>query len=73
MYFDPLMNRRSIKKLMLILSIYNLYLEIKPENTESIPKIFNEKYNYIQYNEDYKEWRQYQSCVKKYRILLNYR
>jgi hypothetical protein len=49
------MDRRSIKKLILILSIYNLYLEIKPENTESISKIFNEKYNYIQYNKDYKE------------------
>jgi hypothetical protein len=59
MYFDLLMDRRSIKKLMLILSIYNLYLEIKSEDAESISKIFNERYYHIQYNEDYKEWKQY--------------
>jgi hypothetical protein len=58
-------DRRSIKKLMLMLSIYNLYLEIKSEDAEFISKIFNEKYNHIQYNEDYKEWRQYQSRVEK--------
>jgi hypothetical protein len=57
MHFDSLMNRKSIKKLMLMLSIYDLYLEMKSENTESIPKIFNERYNHIQYNEDYKEWK----------------
>jgi hypothetical protein len=51
------MDRRSNKKLILISSIYNLYLEIKFKDTESIPKIFNERYNYIQYNEGYKEWR----------------
>jgi hypothetical protein len=49
------MDRRFIKKLMLILSIYDLYLEVKSEDTESIPKIFNERYNHIQYNEDYKK------------------
>jgi hypothetical protein len=59
------MYRRSIKKLILILSIYNLYLEVKSEDAESIPKIFNERYNHIQYNKNYKEWRQYQSRVKK--------
>jgi hypothetical protein len=59
------MDRRSIKKLILILSIYNLYLEVKSEDAESIPKIFNERYNHIQYNKNYKEWRQYQSRVKK--------
>jgi hypothetical protein len=59
------MDRRSIKKLILILSIYDLYLEVKSEDTESISKIFNEKYNHIQYNEDYKEWRQYQSRIKE--------
>jgi hypothetical protein len=59
------MDRRSIKKLILILSIYNLYLEIKSEDAESIPKTPNERYNHIQYNEDYKEWRQYQSRVEK--------
>jgi hypothetical protein len=57
MYFDPLVDRRSIKKLMLILSIYNLYLEIKSEDAESISKVFNERYNHIQYNKDYKKWR----------------
>jgi hypothetical protein len=57
MYFDSLVDRRFIKKLMLILSIYNLYLEVKSEDAESISKIFNEKYNHIQYNEDYKEWK----------------
>jgi hypothetical protein len=51
------MDRRSIKKSMLISSIYDLYLEVKSEDTESIPKAFNEKYNHIQYNEDYKEWK----------------
>jgi hypothetical protein len=55
MHFDLLVDRKFIKKSMLILSIYNLYLEIKPENTESIPKTLNERYNHIQYNEDYKE------------------
>jgi hypothetical protein len=59
------MDRKFIKKSMLISSIYDLYLEVKPEDTESIPKTFNERYNYIQYNENYKEWRQYQSRVKK--------
>jgi hypothetical protein len=49
------MDRRSIKKLILILSIYNLYLEIKSEDTESILKTLNEKYNHIQYNENYKK------------------
>jgi hypothetical protein len=65
MHFNLLVNRRSIKKLMLISLIYDLYLEVKPEDAESIPKIFNEKYNHIQYNENYKEWKQYQSRVKK--------
>jgi hypothetical protein len=51
------MDRRSNKKLILILLIYNLYLKIKSENAESIPKIFNERYNHIQYNENYKEWK----------------
>jgi hypothetical protein len=55
MYFDSLMDRRFIKKSILILLIYDLYLEIKSENAESIFKIFNERYNHIQYNEDYKE------------------
>jgi hypothetical protein len=36
-------------------SIYDLYLEVKPEDAESIPKALNERYNHIQYNEDYKE------------------
>jgi hypothetical protein len=49
------MDLRSIKKLILILSIYNLYLEIKSEDTKSILKIFNERYNHIQYNKDYKK------------------
>jgi hypothetical protein len=57
MHFDPLINPRSIKKSILILLIYNLYLEIKSEDAEFILKVFNEKYNHIQYNEDYKEWR----------------
>jgi hypothetical protein len=51
------MDRKFIKKLILISSTYDLYLEIKPEDTESIPKAFNERYNHIQYNEDYKEWK----------------
>jgi hypothetical protein len=49
------MDRRSIKKSMLILSTYDFYLEIKPEDAESIPKALNERYNHIQYNEDYKK------------------
>jgi hypothetical protein len=57
MHFNPLMDRRSIKKPMLILSIYDLYLEIKSEDAESISKTFNEKYNHIQYNKNYKEWK----------------
>jgi hypothetical protein len=55
MHFNSLVDRRFIKKSILILSIYNLYLEIKTEDAESIPKAFNEKYNHIQYNEDYKK------------------
>jgi hypothetical protein len=55
MYFDLLMDRKFIKKSMLISSIYNLYLEIKSEDTESIPKTLNERYNHIQYNKNYKE------------------
>jgi hypothetical protein len=51
------MDRRSIKKLILILLIYDLYLEIKFEDAEFIFKAFNERYNHIQYNENYKEWR----------------
>jgi hypothetical protein len=57
MHFDLLMNRRSIKKLMLISLIYDLYLEIKFEDAEFILKISNERYNHIQYNKDYKEWK----------------
>jgi hypothetical protein len=57
MYFDSLMDRRFIKKLMLILLIYDLYLEVKFDDAEFISKIFNERYNHIQYNEDYKKWR----------------
>ena len=49
------MDRRSIKKSILISSTYDLYLEVKPEDAESIPKAFNERYNHIQYNENYKE------------------
>jgi hypothetical protein len=40
MHFDPLMNRKSNKKLMLILLIYDLYLGVKSEDTESISKLF---------------------------------
>jgi hypothetical protein len=65
MHFNLLVNRKSIKKSMLISSIYDLYLEIKFEDAESIPKVFNERYNHIQYNKDYKKWKQYQSRVKK--------
>jgi hypothetical protein len=54
-HFDLLVDRKFFKKSILILSIYDLYLEIKSEDAESIPKIFNEKYNHIQYNEDYKK------------------
>jgi hypothetical protein len=50
---------------MLILSIYDFYLEIKSENAKSIFKIFNERYNHIQYNKDYKEWRQHQSRIEE--------
>jgi hypothetical protein len=49
------MGRRFIKKSILILSIYNLYLEVKSEDAEFIPKTFNEGYNHIQYNKDYKK------------------
>jgi hypothetical protein len=49
------MDRRFNKKPILILLIYNFYLKVKSEDAESIPKIFNEKYNHIQYNEDYKK------------------
>jgi hypothetical protein len=59
------MDRRSVKKSILILLIYNIYLEIKSENIEFISKIFNEKYNHIQYNKDYKKWRQYQLRIKE--------
>jgi hypothetical protein len=51
------MDRRFIKKLILILLIYDLYLEVKSEDAESISKAFNEKYNHIQHNENYKEWK----------------
>jgi hypothetical protein len=54
-HFDSLMDRKSIKKLILISLIYDLYLEIKSEDTEFISKLFNEKYNTIQYNNDYKK------------------
>jgi hypothetical protein len=53
------MDRKSNKKLILILLIYDLYLEVKSEDAESISKLFNERYNTIQYNKDYKEWKQY--------------
>jgi hypothetical protein len=55
MHFDPLVNRKFIKKSILMSSTYNLYLEVKPEDAESIPKTLNEKYNHIQYNENYKK------------------
>jgi hypothetical protein len=54
-YFDLLMDRRFIKKSILLLSIYDLYLEVKSENAESIFKTLNERYNHIQYNENYKK------------------
>jgi hypothetical protein len=53
------MDRKFIKKLILISLNYDLYLKVKSEDAESIFKIFNEKYNHIQYNEDYKKWKQY--------------
>jgi hypothetical protein len=65
MHFNPLIDRRSIKKSILISSTYNLYLKVKSEDTESIPKTFNERYNHIQYNENYKKWKQYQSRVEE--------
>jgi hypothetical protein len=49
------MDRKFNKKLILILSIYDLYLEVKFEDTEFIPKLFNERYNIIQYNKNYKK------------------
>jgi hypothetical protein len=55
MHFNSLMDLRSIKKSILISSIYNLYLKIKSENAESISKVFNERYNHIQYNKNYKK------------------
>jgi hypothetical protein len=57
MHFNPLMDRKFIKKLIWISLIYDLYLEVKFEDAEFISKIFNERYNHIQYNKDYKEWR----------------
>jgi hypothetical protein len=57
MHFDSLVDHKSIKKSILILSIYDLYLGIKSEDVEFIPKLFNERYNTIQYNENYKEWK----------------
>jgi hypothetical protein len=57
MHFNSLVNRKSIKKSILILSTYDLYLKVKSEDTESISKLFNERYNTIHYNEDYKEWK----------------
>jgi hypothetical protein len=57
MHFNSLINRRFNKKPILISLIYDLYLEVKSENAESIPKAFNEKYNHIKYNEEYKEWK----------------
>jgi hypothetical protein len=51
------MDRKSIKKSILMSLIYNLYLEVKSEDTEFISKALNERYNHIQYNQDYKEWR----------------
>jgi hypothetical protein len=57
MHFDSLVDRKFIMKLMLILSIYDLYLKVKSEDTEFIFKALNERYNHIQYNEDYKKWK----------------
>jgi hypothetical protein len=65
MHFDLLVDRKFIKKSILMSSIYNLYPEVKSEDAESILKIFNERYNHIQYNKNYKEWRQYQLRVEK--------
>jgi hypothetical protein len=65
MHINFLLDRRSIKKLILISLIYDLYLKVKPEDTESISKAFNERYNHIQYNKDYKKWKQYQSRVEE--------
>jgi hypothetical protein len=55
MHFDLLMDRKSNKKLILILIIYDLYLEIKSEDIKSIFKLFNERYNTIQYDKNYKK------------------
>jgi hypothetical protein len=32
-------------------------LEVKSEDAESIFKTLNERYNHIQYNENYKKWK----------------
>jgi hypothetical protein len=58
-------DRRSIKKSILILLIYDLYLEVKSEDAEFIFKALNERYNYIQYNKNYKKWKQYQSRLEE--------
>jgi hypothetical protein len=55
MHFNLLVDRKSIKKSILISSTYDLYLEVKSEDAESIPKTLNERYNHIQYNENYKK------------------
>jgi hypothetical protein len=57
MHFDPLIDRKFIKKSILMLSIYDLYLEVKSEDAEFISKVFDERYNHIQYNKAYKEWK----------------
>jgi hypothetical protein len=68
-----LINRRSNKKLKLKLLIYDLYLEVKSEDAESIPKIFNERYNTIQYNENIRNGNNINHALKKFGILSNYR
>jgi hypothetical protein len=65
MHFDSLINRKFIKKLMLILLIYDLYLDVKSEDAASISKFLNERYNTIQYNKNYKEWKTHQSRIEE--------
>jgi hypothetical protein len=67
------MDRRSIKKLILILSIYDLYLEIKSEDVEFISKVLTRDIIISNIMKIIRNGDNINHALKKYEVLSNYR
>jgi hypothetical protein len=65
MHYDGSGDHKYANKPQLTSTTYDLYSDVKFEGTSTLPTSLNERYNIIQYNEDLKEWKLYQSRIKE--------